>query len=106
MDKPIWLIWHDAYKEPPKESCYCYTDGDTDCLVYYNSRLKMFTVDDGCWLPYQIWPITKITKTVRHYPVRPSDLAYDASPCRMCSNNPANGGSGLCFCTLGQPEIT
>lgn len=23
------------------------------------------------------------------------------SPCTNCSNNPANGGSGVCHCTLG-----
>ena len=23
------------------------------------------------------------------------------SPCDTCSNNPKNGGSGICFCTLG-----
>lgn len=26
-------------------------------------------------------------------------------PCKQCSNHPANGGSGVCFCTLGTPEI-
>ena len=23
------------------------------------------------------------------------------APCRTCSNNPANGGTGICHCTLG-----
>ena len=27
--------------------------------------------------------------------------AFSASPCQTCSNNPANGGSGNCNCTLG-----
>lgn len=27
--------------------------------------------------------------------------AFTASPCQTCSNNPANGGSGNCNCTLG-----
>ena len=26
--------------------------------------------------------------------------------CINCSNHPSNGGSGICFCTLGTPEIT
>lgn len=51
-------------------------------------------------------PMTRITKTVRHNPVQLSDYGYDSSPCRTCSNNPANGGSGICFCTLGLTEIT
>lgn len=32
-------------------------------------------------------------------------LNYKASPCETCSNNPKNGGSGICNCTLGLPEI-
>ena len=26
-------------------------------------------------------------------------------PCANCSNNPANGGTGICLCTLGLPQI-
>ena len=26
-------------------------------------------------------------------------------PCRHCSNHPINGGSGICWCVLGVPEI-
>ena len=26
----------------------------------------------------------------------------EQSPCDCCSNNPKNGGSGICHCTLGQ----
>ena len=25
--------------------------------------------------------------------------------CRYCSNHPINGGSGICWCVLGIPEI-
>ena len=25
--------------------------------------------------------------------------------CRNCSNHPLNGGSGICWCVLGVPEI-
>lgn len=31
---------------------------------------------------------------------------YNSDPCAMCSNNPANGGSGICHCTLGLLNIT
>ena len=31
---------------------------------------------------------------------------FEQSACVNCSNNPKNGGSGICFCTLGQPQIT
>ena len=31
---------------------------------------------------------------------------YDYSnPCQCCSNNPKNGGSGICHCILGNPII-
>ena len=26
--------------------------------------------------------------------------------CKYCSNHPSNGGSGICFCTLGSPKLT
>lgn len=26
--------------------------------------------------------------------------------CRRCSNHPSNGGSGICYCTLGGAEVT
>lgn len=29
----------------------------------------------------------------------PND-AYEYDPCKDCSNNPKNGGSGVCHCTL------
>lgn len=41
----------------------------------------------------------------RYIPVQPSDAAYDSSACKYCSNNPRNGGSGICNCILGLPEI-
>lgn len=28
------------------------------------------------------------------------------SACRGCSNHPSNGGTGICFCTLGSMEFT
>lgn len=31
---------------------------------------------------------------------------YPNSPCENCSNNPKNGGSGICHCILGVPRIT
>lgn len=30
---------------------------------------------------------------------------FEQSSCVNCSNNPKNGGSGICFCTLGQQAI-
>ena len=38
-------------------------------------------------------------------PLQPSDDRYE-STCGSCSNNPRNGGSGICHCTLGLQAIT
>ena len=55
------------------------------------------------------WPDITTSETITnfHYiPMGPSNNAYDGSPCDRCSNNPKNGGSGICNCILGQPQIT
>lgn len=53
------------------------------------------------------WPdTTEINKSIRFTPMVPSDKAYNGSPCDYCSNNPKNGGSGICHCILGLPQIT
>lgn len=41
-------------------------------------------------------------------PITPPVLvqSYDQLPCIYCPNNPKNGGSGICHCTLGTPKIT
>lgn len=37
---------------------------------------------------------------------KPYQLPSDASdPCEFCTNNPKNGGSGICWCTLGTKTI-
>ena len=52
------------------------------------------------------WPeTTEINKSIRFTPMGPSDKAYNGSPCDYCSNNPKNGGSGICHCILGQPPV-
>lgn len=33
-----------------------------------------------------------------------ADFKQTPNPCRTCSNHPSNGGSGICFCTLGMPH--
>ena len=32
--------------------------------------------------------------------------SFSQSACLNCANNPDNGGSGICLCTLGHTEIT
>lgn len=53
------------------------------------------------------WPdTTEINKSIRFTPMGSSGKAYNGSPCDYCSNNPKNGGSGICHCILGLPQIT
>ena len=43
--------------------------------------------------------------TVLNTPIQPSNAMYEQSACVHCSNNPKNGGSGICNCTLGLQEF-
>ena len=49
------------------------------------------------------------SKKSSDYPIVWSDTVWvDKNvpmACRMCSNHPINGGSGICWCVLGVPEI-
>lgn len=36
----------------------------------------------------------------------PQQSLFANDPCANCSNNPKNGGSGICHCILGQQQIT
>lgn len=38
------------------------------------------------------------------FPIYADKFPWD-SPCDKCSNNPKNGGSGICNCILGMPKF-
>lgn len=38
-------------------------------------------------------------------PIQTSNFGFQSDPCANCKNNPKNGGSGICLCTLGLPDI-
>ena len=40
------------------------------------------------------------------YNLNSSISAFSQSQCLSCPSNPKNGGDGICFCTLGQMQIT
>lgn len=57
--------------------------------------------------------IVSMLEELKHYrflfsPVSNPDVNGERphTACESCSNNPRNGGSGICFCTLGTSEIT
>lgn len=35
-----------------------------------------------------------------------SSVTFGSEACKGCPNNPANGGSGICNCLLGLPQVT
>ena len=50
--------------------------------------------------------ITEATNTLMNTLVNPFlKEIFENDACANCSNNPKNGGSGICFCTLGQQAI-
>lgn len=50
---------------------------------------------------------TETLKSLNAYNLKDSLISnFEQSACANCSNNPKNGGSGICHCTLGQPKIT
>lgn len=57
------------------------------------------------------WPWTCEPEEVKRVPfggnsyTPDNSFAFKSNPCHTCSNNPANGGSGICLCTLGLPDI-
>lgn len=50
------------------------------------------------------------TIPIPHYPdltqIPEIKLGYEYNCCKGCSNNPANGGSGICNCTLPYMEMS
>jgi len=58
--------------------------------------LKITMYDKETGKEFMDFPITMVTE----------NLNERTSPCAFCPNNPSNGGSGICNCILGQPQIT
>ena len=51
------------------------------------------------------WPISKPVTIHINYDEMKHNY-FPPSTCDRCSNNPKNGGSGICFCIIGTPQIT
>ena len=78
---------HEKYTyNPPISKKKCFNCGWND---YINT--------ENGWVDYYI--------VERCVPVQSSDSAFENSACKYCSNNPRNGGSGICHCIMGSPEI-
>lgn len=46
------------------------------------------------------WPLVQFPQKQNINQQQWPNDAYESDPCKDCSNNPKNGGSGLCHCTL------
>ena len=49
--------------------------------------------------------INKKDDFVRYAPAPNIETLEIPGACKACSNHPSNGGSGICNCTLGTPEV-
>lgn len=60
------------------------------------------------WCPNCGWTYTEDHEEVIRVPFGGNlgNGAFWNSSCLRCPTNPANGGDGICFCTLGGPRIT
>ena len=60
------------------------------------------------WCPSCGWSYTEDHEEVIRVPFGGNlgNGAFWNSSCLRCPTNPANGGDGICFCTLGGPRIT
>lgn len=52
---------------------------------------------------YQMYHKTNLDEYNLWWPYQTTTTFTNVPPaCRDCPNHPSNGGSGICFCTLGQ----
>ena len=49
--------------------------------------------------------LNKTDNFVKYAPVPNIETLDIPDACKSCSNHPSNGGSGICNCTLGTPEV-
>ena len=84
------------------DTVICTTNGhSSSSLIQYPPKVQK-------WCPSCGWTYTEGHEEVIRVPFG-GDLgngAFCNSSCLRCPTNPANGGDGICFCTLGGPRIT
>lgn len=79
-----------------------YTDSETTAVKPTNYRPYYYTTD------YEVkpWVCPKCDRVNAPWvETCPCSINNVSSPCEKCSNNPRNGGSGICHCILGTPTI-
>ena len=90
--------WHDLYKDLDK-----WYWADIRQIVQNDIRFKGLFVDDEVdnFNGYDTYPYTfdELSKSL----IKDN---FEQPACINCPRNPKNGGSGICFCTLGQMQIT
>ena len=82
----------------------------------YERKLSKIVVTDALTADDIEWLLEKrrnddnkisvpVKTTILKSPIMPSNPLYDSSSCKHCSNNPLNGGNGLCKCILDSTKI-
>lgn len=81
---------------------------DDNLIKKENTNLSEFTERSVLNAPSELMEALDINKMLTPT-LDDLDLtkSVDIPPsCRGCSNHPSNGGSGICHCILGLPEVT
>ena len=77
--------------------------------VNINGVAKDFEIDENGTLIIKELDITgfglEYTDMFNQKLISKSEFTGDYDVCKHCSNNPKNGGSGICHCILGSPKI-
>ena len=84
------------------DTVICTTNGhSSSSLIQYPSKVQKLCPSCG-------WTYIEDHEEVIRVPFERNlgNGAFCNSSCLRCPTNPANGGDGICFCTLGGPRIT
>lgn len=66
----------------------------------------MKIIKEGIIVDYDDADIPNYYKYTKPFITTTGITNYHNNPCDTCSNNPSNGGSGICCCQYGVPTIT
>ena len=84
------------------DTVICTTNGhSSSSLIQYPPKVQKLCPSCG-------WTYTEDHEEVIRVPFGGNlgNGAFCDASCLRCPTNPANGGDGICFCTLGGPRIT
>ena len=90
---------HISAEEAIEKIRTCMYDTDVICSRYRVNRLIEDCMEPIVSNVLDDKQVEWLKKTLQEYPIQTFEVNYP-SCCDGCSNNPKNGGSGICNCTL------